>query len=70
MEYTTKQILTREWDNWVGKKEWNFFRTVINKHNLNAKRNHIIMTSMEQILMKKVPMHEIFLVMERSESRN
>ena len=70
MEYTTKQTLTREWGNWLGKKEWDFFTTVTYKHNVNAKRNHSIMTSMEQRLKERIPEHMMFWVMEKSHSGN
>ena len=70
MEYTSKQILTREYGNWLGEKQWDFFTTVTYKHYVNPKRNYRIMTAMEQRLKEKIPEHNMFWVMERSHSGN
>ena len=70
MVHTSKQILTREWGNWLGKKDWDFFTTVTYKHYVNPKRNYRIMTAMEQRLKERIPEHNMFWVMERSHSGN
>jgi len=68
--YTRKQTLTREWGNWLGKKEWDYFTTITYKHYVNAKRNYRIMTAMEQRLKETIPEHNMFWVMEISHSGN
>ena len=68
--YTSKQILTREWGNWLGEKQWDFFTTVTYKHYVNPKRNYRIMTAMEERLKERIPEHNMFWVMERSYSGN
>ena len=62
-DITTKSLV-QEWGGWLNGFSWDYFSTITYKFDISPRRNERLMLELEKRLIKAVPIHTMFWVME------
>jgi hypothetical protein len=62
-DITTKSLV-QEWGGWLNGFSWDYFSTITYKFDISPRRNESLMLELEKRLIKEVPIHTMFWVME------
>ena len=64
-DITTKNLV-QQWGGWLNSFEWDYFSTITYKFDISPSRNESLMLELEKRLIKEVPIHNMFWVMEHT----
>ena len=64
-DITTKHLV-QQWGGWLNSFEWDYFSTITYKFDISPRRNESLMLELEKRLIKEVPIHNMFWVMEHT----